>query len=232
MTREEKINILKAIIQECEEYQWWRKATLSEIIEDLKQEPTAKNEKVDCEHTDCNNCVNHKYCDYEPTAKNDLAVDCISRAQVQTEIEMNASKYTIAKERGGMGQVEWSDRLIKVSDAVGIIRKLPSVTSQEPKWIPVSEELPELDVNINVYSKKNPIMVSKPVYISYKLDGRDYVCPSPCILHSNGHWYIDSDSLEDWVNLDDYDSGTDSPLSLEVTAWQPLPKPYKPESEG
>ena len=40
MTREEKINLLKAIIQECEEYQWWRKATLSEIIEDLEQEPS------------------------------------------------------------------------------------------------------------------------------------------------------------------------------------------------
>jgi hypothetical protein len=38
MTREEKINLLKAIILECEEYQWWRKATLSEIIEDLEYE--------------------------------------------------------------------------------------------------------------------------------------------------------------------------------------------------
>ena len=38
------------------------------------KEPIAKNDKVDCEHTDCNNCVNHKYCDYEPTTKNDLAV--------------------------------------------------------------------------------------------------------------------------------------------------------------
>ncbi len=39
MIKEEKINLLKAIIQECEDYQWWRKATLSEIIEDLEQEP-------------------------------------------------------------------------------------------------------------------------------------------------------------------------------------------------
>ena len=30
------------------------------------KEPTTKNDKVDYEHTDCNNCVNHKYCDYEP----------------------------------------------------------------------------------------------------------------------------------------------------------------------
>ena len=62
---------------------------------------------------------------------------CISRAQTQTEIEMNASRYTIAKERGGMGQVEWSDQLIKVSDAVDIIRHLPPVTPIRPKghWV-------------------------------------------------------------------------------------------------
>ena len=74
----------------------------------------------------------------EPTTKNDLGVDCISRVDAQTEIEMNALRYTLAKERGGMGQVEWSDQLIKVSDAVDIIRNLPSVTPQEPKtghWI-------------------------------------------------------------------------------------------------
>lgn len=60
--------------------------------------------------------------------------DAISRAEAQTEIEMNASRYTISKERGDMGQVEWSDQLIKVSDAVNIIRHLPSVTpSVEPQ---------------------------------------------------------------------------------------------------
>ena len=69
-------------------------------------------------------------------------IDCISRAQTQTEIEMNASRYTIAKERGGMGQVEWSDQLIKVSDAVDIIRHLSSVTPQERTghWVGIDEE--------------------------------------------------------------------------------------------
>lgn len=38
MTKEEKINTLKAIIQECEEYQWQRKETLFEIIKGLEQE--------------------------------------------------------------------------------------------------------------------------------------------------------------------------------------------------
>lgn len=51
----------------------------------------------------------------EPTPKDDLGIDCIDRAKAQTEIEMNASRYTIAKERGGTGQVEWSDQLNKTS---------------------------------------------------------------------------------------------------------------------
>jgi uncharacterized protein YjgD (DUF1641 family) len=41
MSIEEKINVLKAIIQECEEYQWQRKETLFEIIKTLEQEPKA-----------------------------------------------------------------------------------------------------------------------------------------------------------------------------------------------
>lgn len=82
------------------------------------------------------------------TTKNDLGVDAVSRADAQTKIEMNASRYTIAKERGGIGQVEWSDQLIKVSDAVDIIRKLPPVTPQEPKsgrwitWKEAGNEIP------------------------------------------------------------------------------------------
>jgi hypothetical protein len=84
-------------------------------------------------HGICEICKDNKcWTEKEPTTKNNLGVDCISRAQTQIEIEMNASRYTIARERGGMGQVEWSDQLIKVSDAVGIIRKLPYVTPQEP----------------------------------------------------------------------------------------------------
>ena len=71
-----------------------------------------------------------------------LAVDCIDRAQAQTEIELNASRYTLAKERGSMGKIEWGGLLIKVGEAVDIIRSLPSVTPTT-KWIPVSERLPE-----------------------------------------------------------------------------------------
>ena len=43
--------------------------------------------------------------------------------QIRTEIEQLTSRYSISKERGGMGQVEWSDRLIKESDVLDIIDK-------------------------------------------------------------------------------------------------------------
>ncbi len=43
--------------------------------------------------------------------------------KIKSEIEQLTSRYSISKERGGMGQVEWSDRLIKESDVLQIIDK-------------------------------------------------------------------------------------------------------------
>ncbi len=87
-------------------------------------------------------------CTYENLEAVEMAIkaleqqseDAISRAEAQTEIEMNASRYTIARERDGMGQIEWSDQLIKVSDAVDIIRHLPSVTPISKSYKPQESE--------------------------------------------------------------------------------------------
>lgn len=43
--------------------------------------------------------------------------------EIRQEIEKTVSRYAISRERGTMGQVEWSDRLIKESDVFGIIDK-------------------------------------------------------------------------------------------------------------
>lgn len=139
----------------------------------------------------------------EPTTKNDLGVDCISRAQTQTEIEMNAYRYTLAKERGGIGQVEWSDHLIKVSDAVDIIRKLPPVTPQEPRWIPVSERLPEADEYVGDVAK----------YYLVQNEYEDMLVAR----------YTHSEYWEQMYQL--------KPISDEIVAWRELPKLYKAESE-
>ena len=93
---------------------------------DYEQEPTTKNDLIDCEHTDCNNCVNHKYCDYETTTKNDLGVDCISRQAVRKIL-------VEAKELGSWDDSSQINRL----DAIDNVDMLPSVTPQEPqtfKW--------------------------------------------------------------------------------------------------
>lgn len=110
MTREEIVNEIKCLLSELDSGEYAVSYLTQNDVKWLNE--------------------NIKALEQEPTTKNDLGVDCISRTQAQTEIEMNASRYTISKERGGIGQVEWSDQLIKVSDAVDIIRNMPSVTPQ------------------------------------------------------------------------------------------------------
>ena len=43
--------------------------------------------------------------------------------EIRTEIKQTVSRYSISRERGCMGQVEWSDRLIKESEILQIIDK-------------------------------------------------------------------------------------------------------------
>jgi hypothetical protein len=87
------------------------------------KEPITENDKIDCEHTDCNNCVNHKYCDYEPTTKSDLGVDVVSR---QAVIDLMMQKW---------GENFSGDDAMQ--ESIDAIRVMPS-TPQEPKtghWI-------------------------------------------------------------------------------------------------
>ena len=73
--------------------EWWNKWWNAEY-----KEPTHianVSEKVDCEHTDCNNCVNHKYCDYESTTNNDLGVE---NDLVSSIVEKISEKVTETRE--------------------------------------------------------------------------------------------------------------------------------------
>ena len=104
-------------------------ADVQEVEEE--QEPTTKNDKVDCEHTDCNNCVNHKYCDYELTTKHNSSElaknskklekdfgesDCISRKAILDELE----------------KWDWQELYLPIHFKENIVDVLPSVTPQEP----------------------------------------------------------------------------------------------------
>ena len=52
--------------------------------------------------------------------------DLISRQAAQTELQLSARRYTVAHEAHGEGRVVWSEDLISVSDAMNVLRKLPS----------------------------------------------------------------------------------------------------------
>jgi len=72
-------------------------------------------------------------CEFEPTTKNNLGVDCISRVDAErilTDLYHSdiCDYYPL--------------------DILEDIKALPSVTPQEPRWIPVSERLPEKNVEV------------------------------------------------------------------------------------
>lgn len=138
----------------------------------------------------------------EPTTKNNLAVDCIERAQAQTEIQMNARRYSIAKEFGGAGQVEWSDYLISIKDALGILRNLPSVTPAT-RWIPVTEDTPPKGTVCLWCNKQRSVFASE---ITCRTERDSYV---------GKHGYF-SNGLENYGN---------------IVAWMPLPEPFKESEE-
>lgn len=58
----------------------------------------------------------------------------------------------MAHEAHGEGQVVWSDNLINVTDAMNVLRDLPSA-QPEQRWIPVSERLPEVKQAVLVTTK-------------------------------------------------------------------------------
>lgn len=173
--------------------------------------------------------------DQEPTTKNNLSVDCIDRTQAQTGIELSASRYTLAKERGSMGKVEWSDSLIKVSDAADVIRNLPSVIPKgvtvtdfadkcrecgklkNGKWIPVSERLPEeRDWYLGIFKEPDTGWINPIPYIC------DYVGVET-VITTKEYWILNG--------YTDRDKHIDYYYNLECVAWCPLPEPYQVEKE-
>lgn len=179
MTREEAIKRIKMILEECTEDE---DAVCYVTSDDADALDTAI-----------------KALEQGQTA---IGIDCIDRAQAQTEIEMNASRYTLSKEHGGMGQVAWSDYLIEVSDAVDIIRHLPSVTPTQ-NWIPCSKKMPKEDEYVN------------------------NVCKYYLVQDEYGDMHVAHYTHVGWIPTDSL-----SALGDNVVAWQPLPEKYKAGTES
>ena len=74
--------------------------------------------KVYCEIT--HKCVGNAVACYERMKKCPIKCDI---EDIKVEIQGRTQRYTLARERCGMGQVDWSDYLIKADDVIKIIDK-------------------------------------------------------------------------------------------------------------
>lgn len=93
----------------------------------------------------------------------------------------------------------------------------------EPHWIPVTERLPKNNDPVNVtWINHNP----EVYYMDIK--GKPFTATAH---YHNGHWYWYSSVTQDYLN--EYDVWTPDLIDkdVEITAWMPLPEPYKVVTE-
>ena len=132
----------------------------------------------------------------KPTANNDLGVDCISRQELLKIYEDRFSELQKLKHLKDNKGAE--DRQMGVNYCINILKELPPVTPQEPRWIPCSERLPK---------DKETVLVTFKHHISGKTIGLGSVV----VLRGKPHWHVREQ------NLGTYD----------VIAWMPLPTSYE-----
>ena len=138
---------------------------------------------------------------YTPTTKNDLGVDLISRADAIKAMQDKAKK------------LKNEDTINGLCGAVAILFDMPSVIPQEPKWIPVSERLPnDRDWYLGIFKEPDTGWINRIPFIC------DYVGRE-----------TEATTKEYWIlrGCTDRDEHIDYYFNLECVAWMPLPKPYK-----
>ena len=87
------------------------------------------------------------------------------------------------------------------------IENMKSVNSQEPKWIPVSERLPEDGRPVLIYAWNVHHVIAR--YDEFRT--------------ANGY-------KKTWVTADAWNGNTE--INHEVIAWMPLPEPYGPQERS
>ena len=106
---------------------------------------------------------------------------------------------------------EW---LIPMNNALDMAIK---ALEQEPRWIPVSERLPnDRDWYLGIFKEPDTGWINPMPFIC------DYV-GSETKATTKEYWIL--------RGFTDSDERTDYYFNLECVAWMPLPEPYKAESE-
>lgn len=134
--------------------------------------------------------------------KNDLGADCISRKRAIERLELN---FPISH---GADNSRDRHRYMQALADLQVIKELPSVTPQEPRWILVNEGMPK-HTGFYLIQYSREICHDELAVAYYSVEEKE------------------SDPDYEWEF---------KPICgeyKEVIAWMPLPKPYEPqESEG
>jgi hypothetical protein len=193
-------------------YGTYNPQVLSRYLKDYFMSTT----KNDIRDNRVKNELNRVKDELEPTTKNDLEVDWESYKDVDGNslddliLEVLQNNFDCGNTYG-----------YKVADE--IIGLLPSVTPQEPRWIPVTERLPENAKHKGAFCPKYYVMTEYGVTEGWY--NPDVKCWYALL------WFMDG-QFEEWnINIDKGDIPK-LVKNVPVIAWMPLPEPYKAESEG
>jgi hypothetical protein len=143
------------------------------------------------------------------TTKNDLGVDCISRQELLKIYEDRFSELQKLKHLKDNKGAE--DRQMGINYCINILKELPPVTPQEPRWIPCSEKKPDKGGEYLLWGKIDESEEENYCFIG------DY------------HEFDEVFGVE----ISKYDSKTLGFIDTEieeyysVVAWIPLPQSYK-----
>lgn len=147
-------------------------------------------------------------CEFEPTTKNNLGVDCISR-KAALDITWQDPSY--------------SDPLNVLTEVRDKIRELPPVTPQEPMVIPIAE--------VKFDEDKLKELVNRAVLTVIPQEPK-WIPVSERLPKNRGFYLV---STTDCITIMEFISGWISQniglCNGYVKAWMPLPQPYKAESE-
>lgn len=139
----------------------------------------------------------------KPTTKNNLVVDCISREQALRKLKESAEHHA-----------NDSREEVLLRRDRDIIRALPPATPQEPRWISVSEKLPnDRDWYLGIFKEPDTGWINPLPFIC------DYVGRETKAT-TKEFWILRGFTDRDYKECDYY-------FNLECVAWMPLPKPFE-----
>lgn len=188
--------------------EWKAEAPLDEAYKDMIEALDMAIKALEQQQRDCNTC---KHSDNGNCAYTEECHECMWKSKYEKQpCEDCISRQAVLDMATTIQTDDFSgNEIIEVVD-IDDIKALPPVQPTRPtgRWIPCTERLPEDgDTYLVTIEHKGKVI------------GVDAASYSPVEGYIDKHW----DTFNDWK--EDEDS------CYHVSAWMPLPKPYKAESE-